>query len=300
MILNAIDEVLFWQDLDCLIQKTRELMEKYYPHDPDRYFAEKDKFYLEHIGSKEAFCRRLALYQDQGAPVWTASRTGHMDDLSAAGLEKAFRNASREEAAARVVRGEAVLEKQAPLYDCYTSAVLNGPSDQILELTIGAGTGTCAVMRKMGRADTYTGIDIDFRCAKTADGLGRHYGVSALGMCCNLWGLPFDGGIFSAVCSNCGLEECREVPAILREAVRVLRPGGRLVLHCVESGYLREPHRRLFDLFGFSREEAEGWLREVRLYADFAQLDGLAEESGLVRTGFQQFEGGQVVLIYTK
>lgn len=182
MILNAIDEGLFWQDTDCLVQKTRELMETYYPHDPDRYFAEKDRFYLERIGSKDAFCRRLALYRDQGAPVWTASRTGHMDDLAAADLEKAFRNATREEAAVRASRAEAILEKQAPLYGCYASAVLSGPSNQILELTIGAGTGTCAVMRRMERTDTYTGIDIDFRCAQTAGGLGRHYGVSALGL----------------------------------------------------------------------------------------------------------------------
>lgn len=300
MILNAIDEVLFWHDLDCLVQKTRELLEAYYPHAPDRYFAEKDRFYLEHIGSKDAFCRRLTLYRDQGAPVWTASRTGHMDDLAAADLEKAFRNGTQEEAAVRAARAEASGEKQAPLYNYYTSAVLNGPSNQVLELTIGAGSGTCAVMRKMGGADAYTGIDIDFRCAKTADGLGRHYGVSALGICCNLWSLPFDGGIFSTVCSNCGLEECREIPTILREAVRVLRPGGRLVLHCVESGYLREPHKKLFDLFGFSREEAESWLRNVRLYADLAQLDGLLEELGLVRTGFQQFADSHIVPIYTK
>ena len=53
-------------------------------------------------------------------------------------------------------------------------------------------------------------------------------------------------------------------------------------------------------LTGRNREEAERWLRDIRLYAGPAQLDDLAEELGLARTGFQQFPGSQAVLIYTK
>jgi len=301
MILSTpLDEVLFWQEIDRVTAKIQELTEKFYPNDPDQYFAEKARFYQEAIGSKEEFCRRLALYRDQGSAKWIASRTGCMDDLSAAGLQKAYQNATREEAAARVVRMAAWRERQAGQLDHYTAAIFNQPSNQILELTIGAGGGTHVLMEKMGQEDSYIGIDIDFKCAKTADGMGKYYGVNALGMCCNLWELPFENGIFSAVCSRGGLEECREIPTILREAARVLRPGGRIVLLCQASGYLQVLHQRLFDRFGFQRPEAEDWLRDVRLFSNLEQLDEIAANLELTRTSVQSFDGDRFVVVYTK
>ena len=301
MILSALDEVLFWQDLDLVIQKVQELTAKFYPHDPVQYFAEKNKFYQESIGSKAEFCRRLALYRDQGSTEWIASRTGYMDDLSAADLKKARQNATMEEAAARVTRMKSGIDKKwAALFDYYTSAILSEPANQVLELTIGAGGGTHILMEKMGKEDTYTGIDIDFRCAKTADGLGKYYGVTALGLCCNLWALPFDDSIFSVICSRNGMDECREIPSILCEASRVLRPGGKIVLTGGESGYLFGNNQKLFEQFGFDRKEAEQWLHDVRLYANLAQLDEIAGELKLTKTAFQKFIDGHFVVEYTK
>lgn len=301
MILSTpLDEVLFWQEIGRVIKQIQTLTEKFYPHDPVQYFAEKDRFYQEAIGSKDEFRRRLALYRDQGATMWISSRTGYMDDLSASGLQKACQNATKDEAAARIARMASWREQQHAQLDYYASAIFREPSNQILELTIGAGGGTHVLMEKMRQKDLYIGADIDFRCAKTAEGMGKYYGVQALGMCCNLWKLPFDDGIFSVVCSRGGLEECREIPTILREAARVLRPGGRAVLHCKESGYLHAPHRRLFDQFGFDRVEAETWLGDVRLFANLEQLDETAEGLGLTRTSVRHFDGECFVAVYTK
>ena len=130
--------------------------------------------------------------------------------------------------------------------------------------------------------------------------MGKYYGVTALGMCCNLWALPFEDSIFSAICSRNGIDECREIPSVLREASRVLRPGGKIVLSCMESGYLFGNNQKLFKQFGFDRKEAEQWLHDVRLYATWAQLDEIAEELKLTKTAFREFNDNHFVVEYTK
>lgn len=81
------------------------------------------------------------------------------------------------------------------------------------------------------------------------------------------------------VCSNAGLEECREIPTILKEAVRVLKPHGRLVLHCLNRE--KSIWISLFLKYGFSTEEAMDWLRKVRLFAEVEQIEALALDMNL-------------------
>jgi SAM-dependent methyltransferase len=54
--------------------------------------------------------------------------------------------------------------------------------------------------------------------------------------------LPFPDGIFDLVLSNEVLEHVQDDRAAVREIVRTLRPGGRLVLFCPNRGYPFETH----------------------------------------------------------
>ena len=46
MILNALDEVLFWEDIPLLKTFMEKIVSQYYPHDPETYFKEKKEYKL--------------------------------------------------------------------------------------------------------------------------------------------------------------------------------------------------------------------------------------------------------------
>ena len=77
--------------------------------------------------------------------------------------------------------------------------------------------------------------------------------INGLGIATSLWHLPFEDNMFTSVCSNAGLEECREIPTIIQEAYRVLMPGGKIVLRCLNTDKTQSYAR--FEQYGFSEEE---------------------------------------------
>ena len=153
-------------------------------------------------------------------------------------------------------------------------------------------------MRNMKNTDYYMGADMDFVCAKNADALAKYYNVNGLGIAASLWNLPFEDRMFTSVCCNAGLEECREIPAILREAYRVLAPKGRIVLHCL--GWRKAQGRDLFDRYGFSEAEALRWLKAVHLYADPHDVDRQLLDLGMISTARKTDAALGEILIYEK
>ena len=164
---------------------------------------------------------------------------------------------------------------------------------KIMEMTVGAGVGTNAIVRSMTEDMFYMGVDIDFVCAKNADAIGRYYGKNAIGICSSLWNLPFSDNLFDVVCSHFGFDECREIPTILKEAVRVLKPGGRFVSVSRHNIWLRR--HEIFENYDIGEKEAMELMRKARLYTDFEQLDALAMEMGLVKTDYIPFENWYLV-----
>ena len=299
MVIGEFGEILFWNDISKLLQKERELRAKYTPDiskDGARKYEEKKKeFILKEIPTKADFLERIEYYEKHGKPAWIAGRNPCCDDLSISQLQKAYKNGSR--GAERAVSYESAISGWATHIDFYRANVLSERADHILELTIGAGFGTASVIHNMDKSDFYVGADIDCKCAKNAEGILQHYGKSGIGITTSLWNLPFDDGTFNAVCSHLGIDECREVPTILSEAVRVLEPGGRIVLTLNDTGYRRI--KWYCDLYDIDKENALACLRRVRKYADRRQVDKIMRELGMRFTDFRQFEGRYVV-VYTK
>ena len=164
---------------------------------------------------------------------------------------------------------------------------------KIMEMTVGAGVGTNAIVRSMTDEMFYMGVDIDFVCAKNADAIGRYYGKNAIGICSSLWNLPFSDNLFDVVCSHFGFDECREIPTILKEAVRVLKPGGRFVSVSRHNVWLRR--HEIFEDYDIGESGALELMRKARLYTDFEQFDVLAGEAGLVKIDYIPFENWYLV-----
>lgn len=81
MVINAIDEVLFWEDISAVTKKIEELTKKYYPNDSQSYFEEKESFLRKTIPTKSDFLRRIEHYEKYGSPTWIAGRNPCCDDL---------------------------------------------------------------------------------------------------------------------------------------------------------------------------------------------------------------------------
>lgn len=81
-----------------------------------------------------------------------------------------------------------------------------------------------------------TGLDFDFERVVEARSLGLKV-INAEGE-----NLPYPKNHFDLIMSNEVIEHVRDDRTVLHEIVRVLKPGGRLVLFCPNRGYPFETH----------------------------------------------------------
>ena len=168
MILNALDEVLFWDDIDALKIFTKQNYDKFYPHDFENYHKNQESFFKSVIPNKAEFIRRLKNYEKVGQPFWISGRNELSDDIDVNSMIKAISVSSKIDNGEQKAKQASKWQENNPsFWNFYTENILHQQENRILELTIGAGGGTNAVMREMTPRDYYMGVDIDFVCAKT-------------------------------------------------------------------------------------------------------------------------------------
>jgi len=269
------------------------------PPNPDQiacWQKEMDAYYKQTIPNKEEFIRRFQFYEFHGKPHWVEGHHRTMNEITVEELLHSFYKVSKENGIYHVEVSEKARQGWAAQHLVpYAEKVCLATNEKhkIMEMTVGCGVGTNAIVRSMTDEMFYIGVDIDFICAKNADAIGRYYGKNAIGICASLWNLPFSDNLFDVVCSHFGFDECREIPTILKEAVRVLKPGGRFVSVSRHTAWLRR--HGIFEKYDIGESEAMELMRNVRLYADFEQFDALATEEGLVRTDYIPFENWYLV-----
>lgn len=143
--------------------------------------------------------------------------------------------------------------------------------DALLDLETGVGDVAFAFAGSVKSVDA---VDDRAEMIEEAGRLARELQVSGVVFSrADLYALPFDDGAFSLVVCRNGLHCLPEPVAALKEAVRVLSPGGRLVVfetHVSEAvdrplnelAKLREPaHRRYYRLGEYRELFAAAGLR---------------------------------------
>ena len=110
-------------------------------------------------------------------------------------------------------------------------------------LEVACGTGF-TLMELAARTFTVTGVEVDVELCRLVRTAARDLGVKVVTCGADACALPFAEGAFDAVYSRSFFEHVYDVDLALREQVRILRPGGVLM---ISDGNLLNL-RTLFDL----------------------------------------------------
>lgn len=256
----------------------------------------------------------------QPSPLWSAPMPQPEETASFG-----FEDVPRAEKAGRV---RAVFDSVALRYDLMNDAMSLGmhrlwkdaatakinPQPGEIILDVAGGTGDMARrLKRMADATALrrrrAGADIrvvDINASMLAE--GRKRGGDGLSwVCADGERLPFESNIADAYIISFGIRNCTDIPAVLREARRVLKPGGRF--HCLEFSQLAiggvSP---AYDAYSFHAipaigrvlaNDAESYrylVESIRRFPDQDTFAAMIADAGFTRVGYRNMTGGVCAL----
>ncbi|CAH2600503.1 bifunctional 2-octaprenyl-6-methoxy-1,4-benzoquinone methylase and S-adenosylmethionine:2-DMK methyltransferase [Rhodovastum atsumiense] len=183
------------------------------------------------------------------------------------------------------------------------------PGRTLLDLAGGTGDITFGWLGRGGGPAILSDINASMLSVGRDRALGRGFARDLSFLVADAERLPLPDGCVDTVSMAFGLRNCTDKPAVLREARRVLRPGGRfLVLEFsrVQVAALSP----VYDLWSFQvlprlgryvarDEDSYQYLAEsIRMMPDQETLAGMMREAGLSRVKVQNLSGG-IAAIHT-
>jgi demethylmenaquinone methyltransferase/2-methoxy-6-polyprenyl-1,4-benzoquinol methylase len=212
-----------------------------------------------------------------------------------------------------------VFDSVAPKYDLMNDVMSLGihrawkrifatrlrPSPQRTLLDLASGTGDIAqAWRRMGGGPVLlTDINAAMLSVGRDRAIGRGFAAGFSYAVADAEALPLPDGCVDTVSIAFGLRNCTDKLAVLREARRVLKPGGRFF--CLEFSRLQvavmEPlyERWSFDvlprvgrLLAGDSDSYQYLAESIRMFPDQESLLAMMQEAGLEQVRFENLSGG--------
>jgi len=227
----------------------------------------------------------------------------------------------------RLVRG--VFDRVARRYDLMNDLMSGGvhrlwkdamaarmnPQPGELIIDCAGGTGDMArrfagmarrAKARRGGADARV-LVVDYNAEMVAAGRGRGNEPEIAWAVGDAQALPLPDACADAYACAFGIRNVTDIPQALREARRVLKPGGRFL--CLEfSRPVTEPLRKLYDAYSFrvipavgarvagDREAYQYLVESIRRFPDQKRFAALIAEAGFARVEVTNFTGGVAAL----
>ncbi len=211
-----------------------------------------------------------------------APRYDLMNDLMSLGLHRAWKRA-------------------------FVAAIGCSPRETLLDLAGGTGDISFAALARGAGRVLLTDINPAMLAVAQNRALERGLVEGLSFLCVDAEHIPLPDRSVEKVSIAFGLRNCTDKPAVLREARRVLKPGGRF--HCLEFSRVEvAPLAPVYDAWSFkvlpvlgSRVAGDAdsyqYLAEsIRMFPDQEALAELMRAAGLERVRYQSLSGGIVAI----
>ena len=180
------------------------------------------------------------------------------------------------------------------------------PGERVLDVASGSGDLARVLVRRVAPGGEVWLTDVNRRMLQRGRDRLLDSGALAPAVQCDAERLPFAAGYFDCVTVGFGLRNMTRKDAALEEMVRVLTPGGRLLV--LEFSKVWRPLEPAYDLYSF---KVLPWLGErvvgdaaayrylaesIRRHPDQATLAAMLERAGLSQVEVFNFAAGVVAV----
>jgi demethylmenaquinone methyltransferase/2-methoxy-6-polyprenyl-1,4-benzoquinol methylase len=193
------------------------------------------------------------------------------------------------------------------LWKAYTIAVSGvRPGQRVLDIAAGTGDLTRAFARKVGPHGCVVHTDINEAMLRVGRDRLIDDGLVMPSVLCDAEQLPFADASFDIVSVAFGLRNMTHKELALREMLRVLKPGGRLLV--LEFSRIAKPLEKIYDWYSFNilprlgkvlagDSESYRYLAEsIRMHPAQAELKAMLKACGFAHVDIHNLSAGVVAL----